>query len=314
MMNQTYFETFLVGGLALLVIAALAIAWLLWRQEDRRRDAVTLSLEGIGHEFLFNMHQSVQEIREIEAGLIKTPSDLPSLAHPQLNAILGEILSTDKRALAAMQATYQHVESAKRKVRMAVAEGHGTEDAVAVFKAAIIDGIATLYLWECHKGCPPEDAHSTRSWAVRAWMKAHGFSQESLPGMALRDEVVDYLRSSGMTLTPKPLALTAHDYYARHYDRKADPRGVFGKRRMTGPEDETPGAEEVEAAEDEATPETSAEAEPQTDVKDTPEAPAAADDQAEESDEPKEPAVKASDGTEAEPEDSRRTQTAEVVK
>ena len=255
MMNQTYFETFLVGGLALLVIAALAIAWLLWRQEDRRREAIRLSLQGIGHEFLFNLHQSMQEIKDLGTGLIKTPGDLPALAHPQLDALVGEIMATDKRALAAVQATYQHIESAKRKVRMALAEGHGTDDAVAMFKAAIIDGIAALYLWECHKGCPPEDAHSTRSWGVRAWMKTHGFSQESLPGMALRDEVVDYLRHSGMTLTPKPLTLTAHEYYARHYDRKADPRGVFGKRRVHKPHED----EADEAAGTEPAPEAEAE-------------------------------------------------------
>ena len=231
-MNGTYFETFMVGGLALMVAAALSIAWLLWRQDDIRREAVGLALEGIGHEFRFNMFQMVREINDVESGMIRLPIDLPTLAHPQLDAVLGELVATDKRALAAIQATYQALEARKRRVRMQLGDGAVDPEELDALKQATVHGISTLYLWEDHEGAPPEKARSTRSWWVRDWMKAHGFTQDLLSGLALRDAVVEDLRDNGMVLTPKPLTLTAHDYYSRHYDRKADPRGVFGKRRL----------------------------------------------------------------------------------
>ncbi|WP_158085676.1 hypothetical protein [Henriciella aquimarina] len=258
-MTGTYFETFLVGGLGLLVAAVLAIAWLLWRQDDTRREAIKLSLEGIGHEFRFNMFQTVHEIADLEAGEIKRAGDLPELAHPQLNAVLAQTMATDKRALAAVQATYQSVEAAKRRVRLALSEDRDIGEALEGLKAATIDGISTLYLWEDHEGRAPQHARSTRSWWVRDWMKAHGFEQNLMPGVALRDAVVENLRSNGMILTPKPLTLSAHEYYARQYDRQADPRGVFGKRRIRK---ETPAAAAVAMTEadagdnaEEATPE-----------------------------------------------------------
>ena len=267
-MSGTEFQTFMVGGLGLLVAAALSVAWLLWRQEDTRREAIKLSLEGIGHEFRFNMFQTVRELADIENGRIRLARDLPVLAHPQLDAVLAQTMATDKRPLAAIQATYQNLEAAKRRLRFAMDEGEGGDEPLADAKAAAVHGISTLYLWEKHEGAAPERAHSTRSWWVRDWMKQHGFAQDLLPGLALRDSVVDTLRSEGMVLTPKPLALSAHDYYSRHYDRSADPRGVFGKRRTpkvvpvteeaaaeTPPDDaETVEAEAVEVAAIEAEP------------------------------------------------------------
>jgi len=166
-MTGTYFETFLVGGLGLLVAAVLAIAWLLWRQDDTRREAIKLSLEGIGHEFRFNMFQTVQEISDLEAGEIKRAGDLPELAHPQLDAVLAETMAVDKRALAALQATYQSIEASKRKVRLALSEDRTVDEALTGAKAAAVDGISTLYLWEAHEGRAPQHARSTRSWWVR---------------------------------------------------------------------------------------------------------------------------------------------------
>ncbi|MEM5516689.1 hypothetical protein WNY37_06985 [Henriciella sp. AS95] len=246
-MNGTYFETFMVGGLALMVAAALSIAWLLWRQDDVRREAVGLALEGIGHEFRFNMFQMVREINDVEDGMIRLPVDLPTLAHPQLDAVLGEMIATDKRALAAIQATYQILEARKRRVRMQLADGAVDDEEMTALKAATVQGISTLYLWEDHEGAPPEKARSTRSWWVRDWMKAHGFTQDLLSGLALRDAVVEDLRQNGMELTPQPLTLTAHEYYSRQYDRHADPRGVFGTRRLEESE-----AEEAALAEEDA--------------------------------------------------------------
>lgn len=253
-MNGTYFETFMVGGLALLVACVLSIAWLLWRQDDTRREAIGLSLEGIGHEFRFNMFQTVREIGDVAQGLIRSPVDLPTLAHPQLDAVLSHLVATDKRALAAVQATYQSIEASKRKVRMALEDGEVSEETLDGLKAAAIDGISTLYLWEDHEGRPPEKARSTRSWWVRDWMKAHGFEQDLMPGLALRDAVVENLRENGMVLTPQPLALSAYEYYSRQYDRKADPRGVFGKRSEKKKKEKTPEpvAEEVNVITDDA--------------------------------------------------------------
>jgi len=73
---------------------------------------------------------------------------------------------------------------------------------------------------------------------VRDWMKRHGFRADALPGLHLRDEVVERLRSYGMTLTPKPLTYTASQYYAKLYDRKADPNAPFWKRKQTEPKAE----------------------------------------------------------------------------
>ena len=126
-MSGTYFETFLVGGLGLLVTAALAITWLLWRQDDTRQEAIKLSLEGIGHEFRFNMFQTVRELADVCEGRIRLSRDIPVIEHPQLNAVLATIMATDKRPLAAVQATYQAIEAAKRRL-LAACGGGGPVD------------------------------------------------------------------------------------------------------------------------------------------------------------------------------------------
>ncbi len=123
---------------------------------------------------------------------------------------------------------------------------------------AMISALGTLYLWEEHKGHAPDVARSTRTWDVRDWMKKHKFNATALPGLHLRDAVVESLRNFGMTLTPKPLTHTANEYYAMRYDRMADPRGPFGRRRIkTAPP--PPVIEAVEAAAPEPVAETPAE-------------------------------------------------------
>jgi hypothetical protein len=243
-MSGTYFETFLVGGLGLLVAAVLAITWLLWSQGETRREAIKLSLEGIGHEFRFNMFQTVRELADICHGRIRLARDIPETVHPQLDAVLGEVMATDKRPLAAVQATYQSIEATKRRLRYALDHEQAIDEPLEAAKQAAINGISTLYLWEKHEGRAPDRARSTRSWWVRDWMKQHGFHQDLLPGLYLRDAVVEELREKGMVLTPQPLALSAHEYYSRQYDRQADPRGVFGKRKIEKPADEEAAAPE----------------------------------------------------------------------
>ena len=68
-MRGTYFESFLAGGLTLLVIAALAIALLLWRREDRNRTAIAEAFRGAGEEFRLNMHQTLRQLADLLAYL-----------------------------------------------------------------------------------------------------------------------------------------------------------------------------------------------------------------------------------------------------
>ena len=291
-MSGTYFETFLVGGLGLLVTAALAITWLLWRQDDTRQEAIKLSLEGIGHEFRFNMFQTVRELADVCEGRIRLSRDIPVIEHPQLNAVLATIMATDKRPLAAVQATYQAIEAAKRRLRYAMDHGEAIDEPLEAAKTAAVNGISTLYLWEKHEGRPPERARSTRSWWVRDWMKKHGFHQDLLPGLYLRDAVVEDLRESGMVLTPKPLMLSAHEYYSRHYDRKADPRGVFGRRKTpkaapAAMDEEAEADAEIEADADFQPAPEPAEAEVSAEA--VSEAPTTAEDEAPEAPEPETP-------------------------
>ena len=162
-----------------------------------------------------------------------------SVQHPQLDAVNAGLVQCDRRALAVIGATYQDLQSRKLLLQ-ADLEGGGqgkTEYAEAV--DAAVNGLTTLYMWDAHKGQRPDQAPSVRSWAVRDWLKSNGFGQIELPGMHLRDTVVGRLRAYGLKLTPKPLSHTAHEYWSMQYDRKADPRGVFGARRQPKPKPAT---------------------------------------------------------------------------
>lgn len=213
-MRGTYFESFLAGGLTLLVIAALAIALLLWRREDRSRTAIAEAFRGAGEEFRLNMHQTLRQLADLKTGRIGRARDLPVMSHPQLDGVLAAMIPADKRALAGLRGVYTALEGARARLRHALDEGKGLSEALEDGEAAAVHGICTLYLWECHDGRAPQEARSTRSRHVRDWLKANGYSQTMVPGMALRDEVVDCLRRSGMALTPRPLTHSAHEYYA----------------------------------------------------------------------------------------------------
>ena len=213
-MRGTYFESFLAGGLTLLVIAALAIALLLWRREDRNRTAIAEAFRGAGEEFRLNMHQTLRQLADLKSGRIGRARDLPVMSHPQLDGVLAAMIPADKRALAGLRGVYTALEDARARLRHALDEGKGLPEALEDGEAAAVHGICTLYLWECHDGRAPQEARSTRSRHVRDWLKANGYSQTMVPGMALRDEVVDCLRRSGMALTPRPLTHSAHEYYA----------------------------------------------------------------------------------------------------
>ena len=80
-----------------------------------------------------------------------------------------------------------------------------------------------------------------------------------------------------MTLTPKPLTHTAHEFYAMQYDRKADPNAPFWKRKTKKEAYEPPEADIVHAAPETVEPDIveTETAEPQTKSEVAPEPPAA---------------------------------------
>lgn len=248
-MSNATFQTFLVSGLLVLIAAIVYLAWSAWRYVDRQRDMEALSLEGVGHELRINLQRLLAELGMVARGEAKAPSDLLPLTHPQLDAVLSRPGEADRKALTVIHAAYNELVARKLDIRSTLAQGQDVTTPYNAAVGAVIETIGTLYLWEMHKGKSPAAAPSTRSWHVRDWMKAHGFRADLLPGMHLRDAVVEMLRTYGMTLTPKPLSYTASEYYAKLYDRKADPNAPFWKRKIKKPEDvEAPVPVEAEAA------------------------------------------------------------------
>lgn len=230
MANAT-FETFLVSGLLILIIAIGYLAWSAWRWVDRERDMEKRSLDGIRHEMRLNLKRLLDELRGVSDGSLQSEIDVIPIVHPQLDALLSRPNEADRRGLTIIRGNYNELSAHKQSLRGALAGAAPVELPANRAVQALIGSIATLYLWEEHKGCPPEQARSTRTWDVRDWMKATPFEAHALPGLHLRDEVVAYLRAAGMTLTPKPLTHTAHEFYSMQYDRKADPNAPFWKRK-----------------------------------------------------------------------------------
>ena len=239
-MSQDAFQTFLTGSLLLLVIAALTASWLFWRWRDAQEQAELAALEGVTQELKLNLQRMLGELMMLADGQPYAPGMLLPVQHPQLDAVNAQLIVCDRRAIAVMCATYQELQSRKHLLETLLADGQSAEDERENMLMAAIDGLVTLYLWDEHEGRRPHEARSTRSWAVRDWMKANGFGQFQLPGIHLRDAVVERLRQFGMVLTPKPLELTAFEYWSRRYDRHKDPRGVFGARRFKPVEVEAP--------------------------------------------------------------------------
>lgn len=233
-MSEGAFQTFMTGGMLLLVTGVLAIGWLLWRLRDDREDAERAALEGVTHEFRLNLQRMLGELMALSGGAAFTAGSLMDVRHPQLDAVNRALVQCDRRTLAVIGGTYQELEARKRHLRAEREAGRAGEHEQADAIQAAIDGVATLYMWDAHDGCRPTVARSTRSWDVRKWMMTNGFGQFELPGLHLRDAVVERLRQYGMRLTPKPLEYTAFEYWSMRYDRKMD-RGFFGKRRVDEP-------------------------------------------------------------------------------
>ena len=226
-MSDATFQTFLVGGLLVLIGAVTFLAWSVWRWVDRSKDMEQQAISGIGYEFMFNIKRMIGELAALPNGDV---AFLP-VSHPQLEALLTRPNGMDRRAVTHMRGLYDDLNASKMAVRAKLAQNQDVEDVYSAACRTIGTAIAHLYLWEQHKGRPPEEAHKTRSWHVRDWMKANGFAANLLPGLHLRDAVVEELRGSGMVLTPKPLDHTASEYYAKLYDRKTDPHAPMWRRK-----------------------------------------------------------------------------------
>ena len=230
-MSDATFETFLVSGLLVLIAAVAFLAWAAWRWVDRERDMQRLAMSGVGHELRHNLKRMMSELAGLADGTVSRDIDVVPVVHPQLDALLSRPNEADRTGLTTIRGLYNELSAHKQSLRLALAEHTDISAPANIAADSVIDSLAMLYLWEEHKGCMPEVARSTRSWDVRDWMKSHKFHADTLPGMHLRDQVVERLRSSGMTLTPKPLTYTASEYFAKQYDRKADPNAPFWKRK-----------------------------------------------------------------------------------
>ena len=178
-----------------------------------------------------NLQRMVNEVAQIVDTQEAGPDVLLPVQHPQLDGVNASLIKTNRNAIAVIGATYQELEARKMALRAALAQKRDLGATLDDAMDATINGIATLYMWEEHAGVRPSEAGTVRSWHVRDWMKKHGFAASSFPGMHLRDEVVERLRQYGLHLTPRPLTHTAHEYYSMRYDRKADPRAPFWKRK-----------------------------------------------------------------------------------
>lgn len=237
-MSDSSFQTFMTGGMLLLVAGVLALSWLLWSIRDNREDAERAALEGVSQELKLNLQRMLSELVTLENGSPYTIGSLMDVRHPQLDAVHTALVFCDRRALSVMGAMYQELQARKLHLKAALGEGHAAEDEQENALYAAIDGIVTLYLWNEHDGCKPPEAKSTRSWAVRSWMKENGFGQFEFKDLHLRDSVVERLRQYGMHLTPKPLEYTAFEYWSMRYDKTKDP-GILGKRLSEEKQEQT---------------------------------------------------------------------------
>ena len=248
-MSDAQFQTFLTGGLGLLLAMMTLVAWHLWRMREDTRAGRLSALEGISHELRINLQRMVSELSQVATNAGVGPDVLLPIRHPQLDGVNRAMINANRNGIAVLGVTYQELEARKLSLRAQLAQGNAPGAVLDDAMDAAINGITALYLWEVHNGALPAEIGRVRSWDVRDWMKGHGFQAEAFPNMHLRDEVVERLRMYGLELTPKPLTHTAWEYYNMQYDRHADRRAPLGRRREKKVE-----VDEVETGEEEAAP------------------------------------------------------------
>ena len=71
-MSNATFETFLVSGILILIIAIGYLAWSAWRWVDRERDMEKRSLDGIRHEMRLNLQRLLDELRGVADGSVQS--------------------------------------------------------------------------------------------------------------------------------------------------------------------------------------------------------------------------------------------------
>jgi hypothetical protein len=231
-MSEAQFYSFFAGGVAIIIALLVLVAWNLLRMREYTRAGRDSALEGVAHEMRINLKRMVSELSQVAANPGAGPDVLLPIRHPQLDGVNGALIPANREGIAMVGSAYQELEARKLALRACLAQGKPPGIVLDDAMEAAINGIATLYIWEVHEGARPSSVGSVRSWAVRDWMKGHGFKADSFPGMHLRDEVVERLRIYGLALTPRPLTHTAHEYYSMRYDRYADMRGPMGMRQV----------------------------------------------------------------------------------
>ncbi|MEM6536003.1 MAG: hypothetical protein AAF613_10225, partial [Pseudomonadota bacterium] len=242
-MSNVDYQTFITGGLIVLVIAVIFVAWAIYRVVERQRDMEALALEGVGLELKANLTRLARQLSDVAHARIGRASNIVAFSQPQLDSLVSGQAETDRETLTALRGLYDELHARQGDVRDAVRAGGDTDEEVALATQALVSGLAWLYLWEEHGRVTPVKARSTRSWYVRDWMKAGIFDADMIPGIHLRDAVVERLRTMGMVLTPKPLTYTAHEYFSKQYDRQADPHAPFWNRDLKWPSFSRRGAE-----------------------------------------------------------------------
>ncbi|MBA4225982.1 MAG: hypothetical protein C0456_05055 [Hyphomonas sp.] len=230
-MSEAQFYTFLTGGLALAIALLTLVAWNLWRMREEASAGRASALEGVAHELRINLQRMISELSQVAHHPGVGPDVLLPIRSPQLDGVNRSLINTNRNGIAVLGSTYQEMEARKLGLRAVLAQGRAPETELDDAMDAAINGIAALYIWEVHKGALPAEIGRVRSWSVRDWMKAKNFRADAFPGMHLRDEVVERLRLYGLALTPRPLTMTAWEYYSMQYDRHADARGPLGRRR-----------------------------------------------------------------------------------
>jgi hypothetical protein len=207
-MTEENLEVLIVIGGGIAAIALLMIVWFIWKNSRTTGQALKLALDGVGHEFRFNLQRVLSELRELNTNGDVREDLTVQLGWPQLASLLAQPAIKDRRSLERLDATYQTLEARRSEVR----QGQ-TDDTIGAYRRSAIEALAILYLWEHNKGGLPEKALSASRSAVRNWMKSLGFTKALIPGMALRDEVFKDVRRLRIPLRPSEPGMTAEAYY-----------------------------------------------------------------------------------------------------
>ena len=166
-MSDATFQTFLTSGLLVLTASIGYLAWSAWRWIDRARDMEKAALVGVGYELRMNLTRMINELAGVESGAVTSEIQLVPVVHPQLDGVLSRPNEADRESLTMMLGNYNELSAHKQTLRAALGGQGDVAAAANVGVDAVIGSIATLYLWEEHKGCPPDSARGIRGSGPR---------------------------------------------------------------------------------------------------------------------------------------------------